>query len=364
MPMDLAEPLLGLTQQTFEDLAGKVQTIVHNGAYVHWVLPYEKLKPTNAGGVKEVLKLASLRMIKSVHLVSTTNVYDDETSQRSDIVYEDVKLDTVTGLSGGYTMSKWVGEKVAMLGREKGIPVNIYRPGYITGDSLNGLWNTDDFLCRLIKGCIQLKCHPFQIDSMPEAKEDLSMATPLGEKNAYIAAIDGSPVDYVSAAVINIALNTNPFVMNKAFSIVNPNPYPYKNLFERLRGFGYELHYAPYDLWRQRLNMAVETAVSMAQEGMSDENNALAPVLGQFSDSWINNLKHPLYDMTNTTTALEGTSVACPDIDSIVLQYISYLVKCKFLSLPSSDMSNKLNIDWRMIGEGIQKLTRTNRSAK
>jgi len=39
---------------------------------------------------------------------------------------------------------------------ERNIPVSIYRPGYITGDTVNGLWNTDDYLCRFIKGCIQL----------------------------------------------------------------------------------------------------------------------------------------------------------------------------------------------------------------
>lgn len=36
----------------------------------------------------------------------------------------------------------------------------IIRPGYITGDKTSGVTNTDDFLIRMAKGCIQLGCRP------------------------------------------------------------------------------------------------------------------------------------------------------------------------------------------------------------
>ncbi len=33
-------------------LLSEVDAIVHNGAFVHWLLPYEKLKPTNVTGTQ------------------------------------------------------------------------------------------------------------------------------------------------------------------------------------------------------------------------------------------------------------------------------------------------------------------------
>ena len=38
---DLAKPLLGLDETVFADLASSVDVIIHNGAYVNHVLPYQ-----------------------------------------------------------------------------------------------------------------------------------------------------------------------------------------------------------------------------------------------------------------------------------------------------------------------------------
>lgn len=35
------------------------------------------------------------------------------------------------------------------------------RVSLVSGSSHSGVWNTDDFLCRLIKGCVQLGLTPF-----------------------------------------------------------------------------------------------------------------------------------------------------------------------------------------------------------
>ena len=59
-------------------------------------------------------------------------------------------------VKGGYPQSKWVAEKLMMNIREYGVPTCIYRPGYITGHSITGVWNPDDFLCRMIKGSVQI----------------------------------------------------------------------------------------------------------------------------------------------------------------------------------------------------------------
>lgn len=52
--------------------------------------------------------------------------------------------------------SKWIAELIVLEARNRGVPVTIFRPGYVTGDSKTGVMNTDDYLVRLLKGCIQL----------------------------------------------------------------------------------------------------------------------------------------------------------------------------------------------------------------
>lgn len=53
--------------------------------------------------------------------------------------------------------SKWIAELILLKARdERGLPITIFRPGYVTGDSKTGVMNTDDYLVRLLKGCLQL----------------------------------------------------------------------------------------------------------------------------------------------------------------------------------------------------------------
>jgi len=77
--------------------------------------------------------------------------------------------------------SKWVAEKLIMHAMDRGIPCTIIRPGYIVGDSRTGVTNTDDFLWRLVNGCIQL-------GNVPSISNVVNMC----------------PVDYVARSITEI----------------------------------------------------------------------------------------------------------------------------------------------------------------
>ena len=76
------------------------------------------------------------------------------------MIKEEHPLAPSTDCMGGYTQTKWVAEQIAMLARDLGLPLSIYRPGRITGHGESGVGNVDDFMCRMIKGCIELGCYP------------------------------------------------------------------------------------------------------------------------------------------------------------------------------------------------------------
>eukprot|EP01121_Diplochlamys_sp_Union-15-3_P007669 TRINITY_DN1967_c0_g1_i2.p1 TRINITY_DN1967_c0_g1~~TRINITY_DN1967_c0_g1_i2.p1 ORF type:complete len:765 (-),score=135.67 TRINITY_DN1967_c0_g1_i2:104-2398(-) len=299
VPGDLGQPLLGLTKAQYSELADIIDIIIHNGAMVHWILSYQKLKPVNVGGTIELLRLAVTSKLKTFQHISTTSVFDTNDLKSKEVVYDDDPLSSYEGLSGGYPRTKWVAEKLVLRARSRGLSTSIFRPGYVIGDSINGVWNADDFLCRLMKGCIQLGAFP-KLNST----------------------LDMSSVDYVSKSIIYIALNHSS--SNRGYNIVNPNLYSYEKLFHSLKSVGYPIQELEYSDWRQKLVTAVSNG----------EDNALSSIISHFTPEWPSGLKNPIYDCSNTLTLLKETNITQPDLSALFPLFVSYLIQCGFLPVP------------------------------
>ncbi|NJL38964.1 MAG: amino acid adenylation domain-containing protein [Leptolyngbyaceae cyanobacterium SM1_4_3] len=204
---DLAKPLLGLTHERFQTLSQQVEVIYHSGALVNFVYSYANLKAANVLGTQEVLRLASLHQPKPVHFISTFSVFSEGDRQGKVLIREQDHPEQGNQLKSGYAQSKWVAEKLVSIAGSRGLPVCIYRPGRITGNSQTGQSNLDDFMSHLIKGCIQL-------GSVPEPEND--------------SFIDMTPIDYVSRAIVHLSKQKQ--VLGKAFHLVNPHPIPAQQL--------------------------------------------------------------------------------------------------------------------------------------
>ena len=140
---DLGAEQFGLDDRLWDELVQSIDIIIHNGALVHWVYPYPKLRAANVLGTKTALKLATKHHLKPLHFVSSTSVLDTDHYVRKlevgDHVLESDDLEgSRTGLRSGYGQTKWVAEKLIMRARSRGVPATIIRPGYIVGDSTTG----------------------------------------------------------------------------------------------------------------------------------------------------------------------------------------------------------------------------------
>jgi len=301
---DLSQPLLGLSEEQFQWLAKTVDTVYHNGAWVHHTSPYTTLKAANVLGTQEVLRLATQVKRKPVHFVSTTSVFSLTGHSGARTVREDESLDNGEVPSNGYAQSKWVAEKLVTLARDRGLPVCIYRPGRISGHSETGVFNVNDFLYKLILGCIQL-------GSAPEGN----------------ATLDIAPVDYVSRAIV--CLSRQKEYLGKAFHLVNSHPLHSNKLIEQLRSLGYSIQQVPYDQWRtELLNIARHSP-----------EHTLYPLVPFFPARETQKQTSPSggtkFDCQNTLAGLANTSVVCPPVDSELLNtYFSYLIHGGFLSPP------------------------------
>jgi thioester reductase-like protein len=326
---DLSQPLLGLSPEQFDTLAGKIHAIYHNGAAVNWLSSYSRLKPANVHGTQEIFRLASRGTAKPVHVVSSLSVFPLVGNSQGKVVREQDGLDHSGVLYGGYTQSKWVSEKVATIARSRGLPVAVYRPGIITGHSQTGVWNTDDFMSRLIKSWIEAESAP-----------DLDGAT------------DMTPVDYVSSAIVHLSLSSQ--ALGKVFHLINPRQIHLRELAAWIRSFGYLIEDVSYDRWRTEL-------LSRAQRFKGQAAHSLLPLFsartgeepwGGVDDQLQPDARNTVdqigsvmaaqyaarsvkFDDQQTRDALAGSAITCPLVDGEVFaRYLSYFVGTGFLHSP------------------------------
>ncbi|MFM2060666.1 MAG: hypothetical protein RLZZ507_336 [Cyanobacteriota bacterium] len=304
---DLAQPLLGIGAEQFENLAANIDTIYHSGALLNYVYPYSALKTANVLGTQEVLRLACKTKIKPVHYVSSVAVFES-TAYAGQVVKEQDDFHDWQGIFLGYSQTKWVAEKLVKIASDRGLPVTIYRPPLIAGDSKTGICNTHDFINLMIKGCLQMGSFP-DVDYM----------------------LDMSPVDYVSKAVVYLSRQETS--IGKAFHLQHPQPASLKSLVEWIRTFGFKLEMIPYEQWQADLI-----------NNVTDQENPLYTLrpflLERWSDEQITipdlylQARRPIISCEETLEALKGSSIVCPPIDSqLLITYTSYLMQTGFLSL-------------------------------
>ncbi|KAJ1958293.1 large subunit of alpha-aminoadipate reductase, partial [Linderina pennispora] len=311
---DLGQPRLGLSDSDWDLCCEQTDAIVHNGALVHWVYPYEKLRAPNVLSTLEVMKLAVAHHTKPTVFVSSTSALDTDHYVRlgeasSAGVRESDDLEgSRTGLTTGYGQSKWVSEKLLMQARLQGLPVTIVRPGYVLGHSTTGATNTDDFIWRLAKGCVELKESPVMSN-----------------------VVNLCSVDYVAHVVVE-AISQERALAHIVYHVFNNERFRFQNMFDLLRTYGYQIKDVEYMRWRAYL----------MEYTLSNNDSALFPLLHYVLDDLPTSTKSPDLDDSHTQELLSGTGVVCKKMSHLFGLYIAYLVKAGYLPEPSADAERPL----------------------
>ncbi len=302
---DLSQPLLGLTSEQFRVLASSLDLIYHSGAFVNLIYPYAALRSTNVLGTQEILRLAGKGKVTPVHFISTIDVLNPMIFLNKKVIQEDEHLDFEypQDLIKGYTQTKWVAEKLVRAAQLRGIPTCIYRPGMLTGDSQTGVSQTNDLMCRIIKGIIQL-------GSAPDLDRWVNM----------------TPIDYASKAIVHLSRQRES--LGKTFNIVSDRPLPWSKLVSEIRSFGYPIQLLPHDKWQAEL--------------YNSQENVLSPLLSLFTEKISKTqmtyletflLTSQISECQNTLNYLAENSIVCPPIDAKLLNaYFSYFTRSGFLN--------------------------------
>ena len=212
---DVGEPDLGLDQATWDRLARTVDRVVHVGALVNHVLPYEQLFAPNVVGTAEVIRLAISARIKPVTFMSTVAVAmpiaPEKFAEDGDIRAISPARAIDDSYANGYGNSKWAGE---VLLREAfdlcGLPVAVFRSDMILAHSRYlGQLNVADMFTRLIFSLLATGIAPW---SFYQTEAERSRA------RAHYA---GLPADFVAEAVTTLGEQVSDGI--RSFDVTNPH---------------------------------------------------------------------------------------------------------------------------------------------
>lgn len=126
---DLARPGLGLTATRWDSLADECDLIVHAGALVNLLYDYRMHREPNVLGTAEMIRLAREAGGIPLHHISTLGVLHDHALATGRPVAEDVDIAGVTPPSSGYSLSKWVAERLVRAAVD--VPGTVLRLGEV-----------------------------------------------------------------------------------------------------------------------------------------------------------------------------------------------------------------------------------------
>ncbi len=285
---DLSKPKLGLPEQQFEWLAREIDTIYHNGAYVHHIYDYESLRATNVVSMVELIQLAVEIKNKRLHFISTISAAN---SLDENVTFEVLP----THFKQGYIQSKWVAEQLMVQALDRGMEGSIYRLGTVQGQQTTGIVNEGNHVTLLLKSCIQFGVAP-RLD-MP---------------------IEMTPVDIVSKSVVQLSLQSN---LPVVYHLNNPQVTDWNTLIDALTRYGYPIQLIDEKQWHQ------DYLSSLTEE------NALFALASLYADGF-DNAAHRQVHCSKTQLQLKKLGIRYPKIGPRLLgKYIRYLEKVDFLPI-------------------------------
>ncbi|KAJ5670075.1 NRPS-like protein biosynthetic cluster [Penicillium maclennaniae] len=272
---DMKKPDIGLGAERF--LAHQL------GICLNFCETYAAHYSSNVLGTKHVLRVAALGRQKSFHYMSSIDVWGPTGFiLGTPRVLEDGPLfPHIQALRYdlGYSASQWTEEQMVRRMRDRGLPVAIYRPGYIIGDNKTGALNPNDFFSRLIVGSIQ-------IGAFPDLQQNLECCT----------------IDYVISAMVHIASSKSN--LGRSYSLLSPDPSASITV-------------------RDTCKVTNDAGYPVIAKQLPD--GPLAPLMPMFEERVRGgvNSHTPIYDSTNTADALRNRSdIRYRPLDSEILSSI------------------------------------------
>lgn len=284
---DIVDMHLGLSGEEYQRLCERVTQIFHLAAISYLGVPRDTAHRVNVDGTRNVLELArDCQHLARFNYFSTCYVSGD----RVGVIAED-ELDCGQSFRNAYEETKFQAEKLVQRAAAT-LPVSIYRPSSVVGDSRTGEIDRFDGPYYL---AILLVTSPLTV--------------PLPLPGNGVAPLNVVPVDFVIEAVW--AISRDPRGAGRTFHLVDPNPMSARRV---------------YELIAEKANRRLPKFTLSAK---ATDMMLRLPVLEKLARpqraaiSYVNHLA--IYNCHNTLELLDGTGIRCPPLSTYLDQLVGYV---------------------------------------
>ena len=209
---DIAEPKLALSAADLELVQQETTRVFHLAAVYDLAVPEDVALRVNVGGTRNVVELArSLPHLKQFHHVSTCYV----AGKREGVIRES-ELRHEAGYRNYYEESKHLAE-LEVDSAKGDLPVTIYRPSVVCGDSQTGETGKYDGVYFLIHYLLKWP----------------SMLSTINIGNHKVS-LNLVPVDFVVDAMAALAFDER--AIGKTLQLADPSPLTTNQLFNTIAG--------------------------------------------------------------------------------------------------------------------------------
>jgi thioester reductase-like protein len=282
---DIAKEDLGLSKIAWRELSQKIDTIFHSAATIQFDLPLEEARNINVNGTERLLKFADQchknGVLNRLNYISTAYIAGKASNK-----FFESDINIGQEFANTYEKTKCEAEVLVRQYFEKGLPVTVYRPSVIAGNSLTGEITKGNFIYSMITQLSHSKYKEFICN------DDSSL--------------NFIPSDYFIDAMIYISEKEN--CVGKTFNIVNKNNSNIKELIQMLC---------------QIINVDVPQFIPVnKQKNASKRTRMLLYIFMNYIE------KSHMFDDFFTGNALRGTHIICPEINyDFLKKTTSYIQK-------------------------------------
>lgn len=284
---DIVDMHLGLSGEEYQRLTDSVTDIYHLAAVSSLSVPRETAWRVNVEGTRNILELArDCEQLKRLNHVSTCYVSGD----RLGVIAED-ELECGQSFRNQYEETKYLAERLMVKAAES-LPITIYRPSSVVGDSHTGEIDRFEgpyYLAILLVGS--------------------PLVVPLPLPGNGVAPLNVVPVDFVIKAIF--ALGHDPRAAGRTFHLVDPNPMSARRV---------------YQLIAEKANKRLPKFTLSAKAADVMLRLPFLERLARPQRAAIGYVNHlAIFNSNNTLELLEGTGIQCPPLSTYLDALVGFV---------------------------------------
>ncbi|MGK8557230.1 SDR family NAD(P)-dependent oxidoreductase [Nocardia gipuzkoensis] len=309
---DVSSERLGLDEVTWRRLADEVDLTIHAAGRTTLVTFYDALAPINVEGTRRAVEFALRSRGKYLVYVSSFSALGDRLNFNNP-PFTERDLELGQGYDHlPYQQTKYESEKLIRAASEQGLLWDIVRPGNIMGDSRTGRYPFSE---------VSVKGAYYDIlKTMIEAGE--TMLTPVHW--------DISPVDYVSAAMVHIALRRPTY--RETYHLTNPDIRRYYDVVRYVQRAGYEVSLVPLEEFHRR---ATDRQIyRLGTDEVYDSQTLEMFKYGIELFGTIHYEESSYADCAYTRRVLGAAGIDCPPTEELVRVYLAHCAEIGYLPAP------------------------------